>query len=1407
MENKIKNNKEQSLEENNININDKSQDKINNNQLQQKEINFRNDNRNINTEIFTQNNSSKEKIKITNNSNNKSPSLSIKEKLENIFLEREKTKLKYNKQAIPEQLKYNSDDDEDNLSGQFIPDNDKQNNNEAKNDNSNMSNNNNLNEENQSNNNNDKGINGNSNKNTNITEKNMNENNISDEDKKNNEYNNNELNDCKKVEDNNNDKNENLNDEKKDMKKNKSFKRKFNCVKNEEEGKGTNNYQLLLAKKMKNIIDEDEEEENEVKNENIDCEIKKEFNVELSEKKDERKTNNNNLGEEGKEINKDKIQIKEEIKEIKKNEETFAINEKMDKNKELSIIKEENHVEKNISNDNIKDNKLEIKDKIEKNIENKKTESESDKNINNLKKLLLKDSGIVQFNQNNSSMKKNSENSEKSTQLPAPQKKKLTINLRNSYVNEIHNKDANNYISPIMSPKVLAIKNNIPKTISRYSNNKDIENDKGNIIKLLELIKNKKKESEKIDKEKEKAEEMYKRSKSHTASRNLEEMHKFKTKAENIKTNNQIISTNKEGDISPKNKEVYSKKNKANDNNKYIINHKEKDNKVNNMNKKNLELKNIKCDSSGNILSKTNSISLFSPLNKNLNRIVVNNRMKKNLNKENINKPNINDDNVEHCKDTINKYPISRLRKTKSKEKIKEEKSEIEMNSMQTYEKPACIYYKDQYSNNRSIDMDNFDSSNVCSNKINTNVNSKPFVYNSNSKVYNKKKSKANQINSVRKTSNGIKKDFYLSNKNYIYNYNYHRGNNNNSINNVYYKKKSSLIESNIDTNASSSNLSKSIKNKETNQMKNNFSNKSKENIGKSKYYYSVLPQNNTSTQRGNLKVNKKTLYVNDNNQDFNNNNESENFDIIGRNLISEKKIFKKINQNNKNMEKCKSFVNKNHNIKNYNNNIKSNYNYNINHYSNSNNKENLKKLELHKDTYNKKDILMNLDGDENDRSLHNIFNVSYKNMNDINYTRKTNKKIFNWFKIEDLLVIEEKLSEIIECIRYGKDIKKRCFDLWNYYLNSSLFKKIEKIFDKEAEISIVKLSINYELLSLIICYEFSVIQNLYEETNIKLLEIMELNYNSLIGFFKQIINNIDGESNNNIWATKLINIFEHYSKNKDYFINNNDDILLTIEKIKYNNENIDSKIQNLLNYYMTENNSLLIDYYLQIKTKTYEELTMLFQKNILTIENEEGSLIASLYLRNNSIFAPLPPPYLKTKNRKKYTLVLDLDETLVNFKIKKGREGFVRLRPFLFGFLEEVSQYYELIIFTSSTEAYANSVIEAIEHDKKYFDYVFYRQHTIIVGNDFVKDLTRIGRPLNSTIIIDNMPQNFRFQKENGINIKPFWGQDSNDKALYDLIPILLDIAKSGGDVRISLNNYKDEIIGKITSSISMNK
>ncbi len=70
-------------------------------------------------------------------------------------------------------------------------------------------------------------------------------------------------------------------------------------------------------------------------------------------------------------------------------------------------------------------------------------------------------------------------------------------------------------------------------------------------------------------------------------------------------------------------------------------------------------------------------------------------------------------------------------------------------------------------------------------------------------------------------------------------------------------------------------------------------------------------------------------------------------------------------------------------------------------------------------------------------------------------------------------------------------------------------------------------------------------------------------------------------------------------------------------------------------------------------------------------------------------------------------------------------------------------------------------------------------------------------------------MPQNFKLQKENGIFIKTFYGDDLNDTALIDLLPILIDIAsnnKEDVDVRKELKKYSGYILKKITTNMDSN-
>ena len=66
-------------------------------------------------------------------------------------------------------------------------------------------------------------------------------------------------------------------------------------------------------------------------------------------------------------------------------------------------------------------------------------------------------------------------------------------------------------------------------------------------------------------------------------------------------------------------------------------------------------------------------------------------------------------------------------------------------------------------------------------------------------------------------------------------------------------------------------------------------------------------------------------------------------------------------------------------------------------------------------------------------------------------------------------------------------------------------------------------------------------------------------------------------------------------------------------------------------------------------------------------------------------------------------------------------------------------------------------------------------------------------------------MPQNFRLQKDNGIFIRTFYGEDPDDTALIDLIPILNKITEDKvKDVRVSLLKFKDEILKRISSNLN---
>ena len=59
------------------------------------------------------------------------------------------------------------------------------------------------------------------------------------------------------------------------------------------------------------------------------------------------------------------------------------------------------------------------------------------------------------------------------------------------------------------------------------------------------------------------------------------------------------------------------------------------------------------------------------------------------------------------------------------------------------------------------------------------------------------------------------------------------------------------------------------------------------------------------------------------------------------------------------------------------------------------------------------------------------------------------------------------------------------------------------------------------------------------------------------------------------------------------------------------------------------------------------------------------------------------------------------------------------------------------------------------------------------------LKDLSRINRDLNKTLIVDNFHENFNLQKDNGIHIRGWYGK-TDDRVLSTLDTILQKMVRA---------------------------
>ena len=99
-----------------------------------------------------------------------------------------------------------------------------------------------------------------------------------------------------------------------------------------------------------------------------------------------------------------------------------------------------------------------------------------------------------------------------------------------------------------------------------------------------------------------------------------------------------------------------------------------------------------------------------------------------------------------------------------------------------------------------------------------------------------------------------------------------------------------------------------------------------------------------------------------------------------------------------------------------------------------------------------------------------------------------------------------------------------------------------------------------------------------------------------------------------------------------------------------------------------------------------------------------------------------MKPPFLglPSNPKKIFTLVVDLDETLVYYVDEESRE-YVQVCPYDDYFLTEIGKYFEIVIFTAADEDYADIVLNELDKNNA-IDYKLYRKHTEQINGVLLK-------------------------------------------------------------------------------------
>ena len=400
------------------------------------------------------------------------------------------------------------------------------------------------------------------------------------------------------------------------------------------------------------------------------------------------------------------------------------------------------------------------------------------------------------------------------------------------------------------------------------------------------------------------------------------------------------------------------------------------------------------------------------------------------------------------------------------------------------------------------------------------------------------------------------------------------------------------------------------------------------------------------------------------------------------------------------------------------------------------------------------------------------------------------NENALKSFNFESIITLEELLTYFFsEKIKLQKNNYISFFKIFKHYI---INKSLEDIFiNQNYYKNTFEVLFKLQFISIILDEIYS--SSKKEESNIKMIKTcLKINHQNFLMLSFILIDILQLNNMTNLYQNKINKII--YEKLNDFKLYQNNNLMRIdelITKIKENNKDIENKIKLIIN----KKNHMLYNAYNKLNISNIEEFINLCLKILGLNENEINELNKELDNEDNTdIIKSVNVPFLSPIEKKDnyiLTIVLDLDKTLIycedeedeNYEEEEDEEkeeevkNEIILRPGLYEFLDSLMKLKcELIIFTSSKKQKADEYINKIEKNKKYFNKILYRDYCTLIGAAYVKDISKLGRDLSKTIIIDNDLGCFYLQQENGILIKSFNGE-KDDKNLFNLLNILQKI------------------------------